>query len=258
MAQETQTILITGAASGIGRATALHFAAKGWLVGATDINVDGLEALRKAAPEGRIVAIAGDIATREGATRIVTEFLENSGGVLTALFNCAGVLSMGPHEGLSRQQVDQIIAVNIQGVVNGIDAALPALKQTRGAQIVNMSSASAEYGVPGLAVYSASKFFLRGLTEALNIEFDKHDVWVSSIVVSFVKTPMLLEAEHTPASVGRLGVHATADQVAKAVWRACHERRVHWRVGASAKALGWVRYLLGDRTRWLVKRLTGE
>jgi len=89
---------------------------------------------------------------------------------LDALINNAGVLYSGPFENISIQQHKQIFDVNVQGVVNGCHSALQYLKQTPHSRVVNVSSASAIYGQPSLATYSASKFAIRGLTEGLDNE----------------------------------------------------------------------------------------
>jgi short-subunit dehydrogenase len=148
--------------------------------------------------------------------------------------------------------------VNIHGVVYCIDAALAALKRTPGAHIVSMSSTSAEYGVPDHAVYSASKFFVRGLTEALNIELERDGIQVSAILVAYVKTPMVEDAPVKAASVAKLGVKVEPQTVAETVWKAAHGKKVLWRVGFDAKMLNLAMRLLGERaSRGVARRLTG-
>jgi short-subunit dehydrogenase len=109
-----------------------------------------------------------------------------------------------------------------------------------------MASTSAEYGSPQHAVYSATKFFVRGLTEALNIEYRAHDIQVAAIYVAYVQTGMVFDAAVKPASIERLGVKITPQRVAQAVWRAVHGRRVHWRVGLDAKLINAAARLLGS------------
>lgn len=100
-----------------------------------------------------------------------------------------------------------------------------------------MSSASAVYGVPELATYSASKFAVRGLTEALSIEFEQYDITVSDIMAPYVQTPMLTEASRIATSVDRLGVNLTPEMVAKTVWKAAHGKKVHWKTGFVLKLI---------------------
>lgn len=251
-----QTILITGAASGIGRETARLFAARGWRVAAADVNATALAQLASELGD-QVIAIPGDVRTREGAQAIVDAATSANGGNLDALFNCAGVLEMGPHVSVPHARVDRLIDVNIRGVVYCIDAAYPALARTPGAHVVSMSSTSAEYGTPDHAMYSASKFFVRGLTEALNIELEPAGIQVSAILVAYVQTPMVNDADVKAASVDKLGVKVKPDRVAETVWKAVHGNKVLWRVGGDATALNIAVRLLGGSVRGIYKKLTG-
>lgn len=251
-----KTILITGAGSGIGRATAQLFAQNGWQVAAVDVNAASLEQL--AAELGdRLIAVVGDVRSRAGAQAIVEAVTEKSGGTLDCLFNCAGLLEMGPHRAIPTTKIDRLIEVNVNGVLYCIDAAFAALAATPGSHIINMSSTSAEYGAPDLAVYSASKFFVRGLTEALNIEFEPHDIQVSAVLVAYVQTPMVSEAQIKAASVDRLGVKVRPQQVAQTIWKAAHGNKVLWRVGADATLLNIAVRILGSKTRVFTRMLSG-
>jgi NAD(P)-dependent dehydrogenase (short-subunit alcohol dehydrogenase family) len=257
MSDTPRHILITGAASGIGRATALLFAQRGWRVLANDINAPALQALVQAGGAA-IVPLPGDVSTRAGAQALAAQAAAHTGGTLDALFNCAGLLAMGPHAAIAPERIDRLLAVNVNGVVHGIDALRPLLLRGRDPHIVSMCSASAEYGVPDHAVYSASKFFVRGLTEALDIEFARDGIQVSAVLVSYVRTPMVLQADVQAASVARLGVKVAPERVAATVWRAVHGRRTLWRVGLDAKLLNLAVRLLGGASRGLLRRLTGQ
>lgn len=251
-----KTILISGAASGIGRQTALLFASRGWQVAAADVNAAALNSL-VAELGGSVIPILGDVRTREGAQAIVQAATAQSGGKLDCLFNCAGLLEMGPHVEIPADRVDRLIDVNIKGVTYCIDAAFTALAATPGAHIVNMSSTSAEYGTPDHAMYSASKFFVRGLTESLNIEFERHDIQVSAILVAYVQTPMVNDAQTKAAAVEKLGVKVKPQDVAETVWKAAHGNKVLWRNGFDATALNITVRLLGSSVRGIYKKLCG-
>jgi short-subunit dehydrogenase len=153
---------------------------------------------------------------------------------------------MGPHETITPAQKDLLVDVNVRGVINTIDAGFPFLARTPGAHLVAMASASAEYGSPQHAVYSATKFFVRGLTEALDIEYRAHDIQVAAIYVAYVQTGMVFDAAVKPASIERLGVKITPQRVAQTVWRAVHGRRVHWRVGLDARLMNAAARLFGS------------
>jgi len=165
----TKSILITGAASGIGLATARHFHQSGWRVGLLDVNEAALAGLARDLDGAWFHPL--DVTDAEACARAVSAFAGD--GVLDVLFNCAGILRMGRFEAISAEQHKRIIDINVTGLVNMSLAALPALRRADAPVVINMSSASALYGVPHLASYSASKFAVRGLTEALNIEWKR-------------------------------------------------------------------------------------
>ncbi len=231
-----KSIFVTGAASGIGRATSLLFASRGFRVGCYDVNVEGV---RKVADEidaraGKNASCHGriDVTNEESWAAALADF-ESHAHRMDVLFNCAGIMCTGPlledvPPALCRQQLD----VNVMGVVLGIQKSLPLLERTASEQgtsvIVNMSSASATYGQPELAVYSATKFAVRALTEALDIELRSKNVRVCDLMPSYVRTPMVHTQKHRPASLSRLGVNLSADEVAEVVWKAVHGQGLHY------------------------------
>jgi NADP-dependent 3-hydroxy acid dehydrogenase YdfG len=251
----TRSIFITGAGAGIGAETARLFLRNGWRVGASDRDAAALERLRQELGPERLDCQVSDVRDYAAVERALDAFAEGAGGRLDAVFANAGVLFMGPHEDISREQKDLLVDVNVRGVVNTIDAAFRWLKGTPGSHVVAMASTSAEYGTPQHAVYSATKFFVRGLTEALNIEWVGHDINVSAIYVAYVRTGMVFDAAVKPASIETLGVKVGPEQVAEAVWNAVHGRRSHWRVGGDARALNLLARLLGPRSAPVIRRI---
>ena len=145
--------------------------------------------------------------------------------------------------------------ININGVLNGIDCALPALKRTQGAHVVTMSSTSSMYGMPELAVYSASKHAVRALTEALDLEYERYGITVTDVVAPFVNTPMVTQADHKGHAVSATGVNVRPEQVAEVVWKAAHGRRLHWKIHCLTHILAFVFAVLPMYRRALVKRL---
>ena len=143
---------------------------------------------------------------------------------------------MGHFEDISAAQHKQIIDINVTGLINMTLAAQAHLQLSTDPAVINMSSASALYGVPHLASYSASKFAVRALTEALNIEWARQGIRVVDIMPPFVKTPMLDDAEFRAPVVDRLGVNLTADDIAAKAWQAANENvAVHNPVGGVFK-----------------------
>ena len=112
--------------------------------------------------------------------------------------------------------------------------------------MIAMASTSAEYGSPHHAVYSATKFFVRGYTEALNIEYRPQGINVCGIYVAYVDTGMVRNAQWQAASIETMGVKAQPEDVAAIVWKAVHGRRAHWRVGLDAKLSHYAVRLFGS------------
>jgi NAD(P)-dependent dehydrogenase (short-subunit alcohol dehydrogenase family) len=240
-----RSIFITGAGRGIGAETARLFLAKGWRVGASDVNVDALATLGREPGCERLSTHPADVRDFAAIESSLRDFTQSTGGRLDAVFANAGVLFMGPDESITRSQKDLLVDVNVRGVMHTIDAAFPYLARTPGARVVAMSSTSAEYGSPQHAVYGATKFFVRGLTEALDIEYRAHGIRVAGIYVPYVQTGMVFDAPVKPVSIERLGVRIPPRRVAETVWRAVHGRRVHWRVGLDAKLINLAVRVLG-------------
>jgi NAD(P)-dependent dehydrogenase (short-subunit alcohol dehydrogenase family) len=234
-------VFITGAAAGIGRATALKFASQGYRVGAYDVDEEGLISLQReiAGVGGHATIGRLDVRDAEQWAQCLENFVEPAGR-LDILINNAGVLCAGPFQDTDLETHRRVIDINVTGTLSGTLLAFPYLQATPGAQVVNLCSASAMYGQPELASYSTSKFAIRGLTEALNLEWAKHGIRVIAIWPLFVRTGML-----TGVNIGStrsLGVRLTADDVANAVFDATRPKRhlfprVHYAVGIPAKAL---------------------
>jgi short-subunit dehydrogenase len=100
-----------------------------------------------------------------------------------------------------------------------------------------MCSASAIYGIPELAVYSATKHAVKALTEALDIELEKYGITVSDILVPYVRTPLVTDADVKAFSIEKMGVHVEPRQVAETVWKAAHGSKIHWKMTGALKLL---------------------
>ncbi len=234
---EKKTIFITGAASGIGRETAIFFADKGWFVGLFDLNEKGLKELAEEIGVENCCHQLTDVSDYESIQSAVELFAQKTNQKMNVLFNNAGIMKMGPFEQLSYQEHAKTIQVNIMGVINGIYASLDLLKNTPKSHIISMCSSSAFYGVPDLSTYSASKFFVRGLTEALNIEFEKYGITVTDLMPLFVATPMVDMQEYQTGTLRLFKAKLSAQDIAKIAWKAAHKNKIHWVPGILLKSL---------------------
>jgi NAD(P)-dependent dehydrogenase (short-subunit alcohol dehydrogenase family) len=248
---------ITGAANGIGRATATLFAKQGWFVGLADIDEAALAALAQEIGPQQAWACRLDVTSEAEWQAALAGFVAHTGR-LDLLVNNAGILISGQFTSNPLARHHALVDVNLKGALNGCHVARPSLLRTPGARVINLSSASAEYGQASLATYSATKFAVRGLTEALNIEWQADGIRVMDVMPLFVRTA-LVEGMDAP-SVRRLGVRLTPDDVAQAVWRAAHWRgsfgKVHWPVGRMARLLHAMGGLAADRvSRFIASRI---
>lgn len=240
-AHSSPTVFISGAAAGIGRATAVLFAQRGYRVGAYDVDLAGLASLRdEVSIRGGDIAIGQlDVSSADDWAQQLEAFTGPSRR-LDVLVNNAGVLSHGRFEEIGLQTQRRIVDVNVYGTMAGLHTAFAYLRDTRGAQVVNLCSASAIYGQPELATYSASKFAVRGLTEALELEWRRYGIRVIAMWPLFVQTPMVDGVETN--ATRRLGVHLSAEDVAKSIYAATHSTpsrlpKVHYPVGRQTKVL---------------------
>jgi NAD(P)-dependent dehydrogenase (short-subunit alcohol dehydrogenase family) len=184
---EPKVALISGAAGGIGGATARKFASEGWRVLLTDQEEERLAATARDIPVARY--FAGDIRTRAACFDIVSWALREAGR-LDALVNAAGMFREGPTEDCSEEDFDTVFAVNVKGLYFLSAAAIPALKLSEGV-IVNLSSDAGIQGNQGAALYCASKGAVTLFTKALALELAPDAVRVNAICPGDVMSPML-------------------------------------------------------------------
>ena len=183
-------VIVTGAASGIGRASAVRLASEGACVACLDQDVAGLEQTVQllARYEREALSIQCDI-SQESAVAAAIEQVVGRFGKLDVLCNIAGILRSDRSAELSLENWSRVIAVNLTGTFLMCRAALPQLVATRGA-IVNMSSTAALGAHPWMAAYAASKGGILSLTRALAVEYVKQGVRVNAICPGGVATPI--------------------------------------------------------------------
>lgn len=225
-----KAIFITGAASGMGYQTAKLFHGKGWFVGGYDVNADGLKALEAELGADNCVVRKLDVTNREDYRAAMAEFGEATDGKMDILYNNAGIGGGGLFADLPFETVMAVVNTNFVGVLIGIHEGVKYLRQTPGSMCFTTSSSSATFGIPGIATYSATKHAVKGLTEALSIEFKMLGIKVADVLPGLIDTPII--GEGTAANAPKEGAFRAIPpvEVAKVVWEAYHSDKLHWYV----------------------------
>ena len=230
-----KSIFITGAASGMGRETAILFARQGWFVGAFDTNREGLDALeRDIGAETGLFRVL-DVSDPAAFSAAVAAFGADTGGTMDLLFNNAGIGVNGLFDEVPWDELMKVVSVNFFGVMIGIRAAMGLLRATPGALCLTTSSSSAIWGTGGIAVYSATKHAVRGLTEALAVEFQRFGLRAADLLPGLIDTPILPDTMRAMAPPEGMWRIVPPVEVALAVWEAYHGDRLHWYVPAELK-----------------------
>ena len=247
------TVLISGAGQGIGAEIAKTFYDRGYHVGLFDLNIQAVDTLAQQLGN-RAYSGYLDVSDYASWQTALEQFMAWA-CQLNILINNAGILYSGSFESIQIENHQRTIAVNCIGVFNGCHAALPYLKQSNFARVINLSSASAIYGQADLASYSASKFAVRGLTEALDIEWSKYNIRVLDVMPLFVQTAMVKDMN--AGSIQNIGVDLTPRDVALEVLKLAQKEQTtfqatHTPIGFKTKIL----YQLSSISPQLINRLS--
>lgn len=220
--------LITGGASGIGRATALLFAREGAAVAVVDLDEEGGQAVVRSivAEGGRAIFVAGDVSLEADCQRAVRQTVDELGG-LDILFNNAGIIRRATVEETTEKEWDRVMAVNVKSIFLLSKYAIPVMAGAGGGVIINTSSGWGLVGGRRAASYCASKGAVVQLTRAMALDHGGQNIRVNCICPGDIDTPMLQEearqlevpaadflAEAAERPLGRVG---TPEEVARAV-----------------------------------------
>jgi NAD(P)-dependent dehydrogenase (short-subunit alcohol dehydrogenase family) len=229
--------LITGAAGGIGRATAVRLAGKGARIVASDLADASLDETARAveAAGGEVVTVDHDVTVRDAWERVVAVAAERFGGI-DWLVNNAGVEGVvAPIEHSPEDVFDRVMAVNVKGVFLGMQGVWPVLRARGAGAIVNVSSVAGLMGDPGIAPYVASKHAVIGLTRSAAVGGGREGIRVNAVCPAPIETRMMRSLEaglspHDPAAVQTmlaeripLGRYGTADEVAAVIAFLCSD-----------------------------------
>lgn len=225
-----QSIFITGAASGMGRETARLFAGQGWFVGGFDVNEAGLSDLQAELGADNCLVRRLDVTDSNDYRAAIAAFGEATGGKMDLLYNNAGIGRGGPFAEQPFEDVIAVVQVNLMGVLIGIHEAIGLLKATPNSLCFTTSSSSATFGMANIAVYSATKHAVKGLSEALSVEFKAYGVRVADVLPGVIDTPILPPGVAEGAPKEGMFRAIPPVEVAKTVWEAYHADKLHWYV----------------------------
>jgi NAD(P)-dependent dehydrogenase (short-subunit alcohol dehydrogenase family) len=254
-----QAIFITGGGSGIGRATAQLFAARGWRIGLADVSEAGM-AQTAALLGGAPVSLHRlDVRDRAAWDAALADFAAASDGRIDVIFNNAGIGVGGDFAGTTPDELQRCVDINLMGVVWGAHAGYRYLKESNGC-LVNTASAAGIYGTGGVGIYAATKFAVRGLTEALDGEWHKHGIRVRALLPSFIDTAILdgtpVGSNHSMRDRVRAGglEFTPVETAAQTVWDAVHGDGLHYLVGKTARRMWFAARFMRGSMRKMSRR----
>ncbi|WP_010490150.1 SDR family NAD(P)-dependent oxidoreductase [Pseudomonas sp. S9] len=258
---ENKVAAITGAASGIGRALAFGLARQGCALALSDVDAHGLdETAEQARRLGvKVQSTVVDVTDREAMHAWASEVVETFGKV-NAIFNNAGVAQSGTVEGNEYSDYEWVMNINFWGVVNGTKAFLPHLKASGTGHVINLSSIFGIFSQPGMSTYNASKFAVRGFTEALRQELDMIHCGVSASCVhpggkktniantarmnAGIKAMTGQDNEQARQQFNDLLMLSTAEHAAKVIIKGVLKNKRRILIGADAYAMDWMQRLM--------------
>jgi NAD(P)-dependent dehydrogenase (short-subunit alcohol dehydrogenase family) len=252
----TKTILITGASSGIGRATALYFAEKGWNVAATMRDPRKADSVLK---HPQISLFALDVTNADSIAQAISDTL-NRYKKIDVLLNNAGYGLFGPIEAIEGQQIQQQFATNLFGLIGVTQQILPVMRAAGGGLIVNISSIVGRLALPYASSYVATKFAVEGLSEAMRYELEPFRIRVKMIEPGSISTEFGSGSKQVAVSdpyrtsmdkflaVFAKGNSAGAKpvEVAKVIYRAANDSSNRLRYLAKPGPFFWMNRILPD------------
>jgi NAD(P)-dependent dehydrogenase (short-subunit alcohol dehydrogenase family) len=202
---EGRTVLVTGAASGIGAACVQRLFDEGAQIAAGDVSQEALDRLRaQFGEDGRLLGAVVDVCDRASVERFVGKAKDRFGS-LHGLINCAGIKGVGSVLDFDPANWETVISVNLTGTFNMCQAFSKAVKEDKTSRaIVNISSGAGVLGVPNRLAYVASKFGVSGITRSMAPELGPHGIRVNAIAPGMTKTPFTEYMFQDPEAVKRI------------------------------------------------------
>jgi meso-butanediol dehydrogenase/(S,S)-butanediol dehydrogenase/diacetyl reductase len=220
---------VTGAASGIGRAAVARLCLDGWSVVAVDLDDARLAGVGEL-DDDRVAAFVGDVSTEEGNSGAVAAAIERFGRLDGVALN-AGVGASGSLDAQSMEDVDRVLAVNLRGVMLGVRAVLPALRDAGGGAIVITASVSGQYGDPNMWAYNASKGGVLNFARSAAIDLGAEGIRVNAVC---------------PGPIGSTGMTTPLERHAPALYEEMKSHVPLARWGAPEEVAAAIAWLLSD------------
>jgi meso-butanediol dehydrogenase/(S,S)-butanediol dehydrogenase/diacetyl reductase len=204
--ENNKVALVTGGGQGIGQAIAERLHADGFRVAIADLNVDAARkvATRLGGKPGGAIALHVDVADRDSVFAAVAQADAELGG-FDVIVNNAGIAPPSPIEAITPEAIEKLFSINFNGVVWGTQAATQAFKaRGHGGRIISAASQAGHVGNPGIALYSATKFAVRGFTQSAARDLAKHGITVNTYAPGIVRTPLMEDlAKKTADAAGQ-------------------------------------------------------
>jgi len=263
---EGKVFAVTGAASGIGRALAVALSAEGAKLALADKNTEGLEETSKLLGNSHHFTQIVDVTDKQAMEDFAKATVENFGKA-DGVINNAGASVVVQADEMTREDFEWQMSVNFWGVINGTEAFLPHLKKSNSGMVCNISSVFGLIGFPSQAAYNASKFAVRGYTEALRHELavSSPDVLVSCVHPGGVKTPIVANARFHSGLIGddqaqavklfEANARTTPEQAARTIITGLKKGKRRILIGLDAKVIDIIQRLMPVRYFSVIGRL---
>lgn len=246
--------MITGAARGIGHATAKAVLARGARVVIGDRDVAVLEsAVAGLSKFGQVSGYPLDVTDRESFATFLDKARTDGDGHIDVLVNNAGVMPVGPFLEQTEQSIRSSIEVNFYGVLTGCQLILPEMVNRRRGHVINIASMAGVVAVPGQVVYAGTKFAVVGLSTAMADEFAPQGVEVSVILPTFTNTELISGTKATGAQKP-----VQPEDIAAAIVKTLDKPKTHVSVPAPLRFVGAMASMLGPRGRRLLSKQLGN
>jgi short-subunit dehydrogenase len=249
-----RTVVVTGAARGIGYATARALLARGARVVIGDRDVARLEsAVASLSDVGMVSGHPLDVTDPESFAAFLDKARSDGGGRIDVLINNAGVMPIGPFLEQSEQSIRSSIEVNFCGVLTGCRLVLPEMVKRRSGHIVNIASLAGMVAVPGQVVYAGTKFAVVGLSTALADEFAPQGIEVSVVMPPFTNTELISGTR--PVSANK---PVEPEDIAAAIVKVLNKPKTHVSVPGGVRFVLGLTNMAGPKVRRWLNRRTGS